>query len=56
MDAAQVCNRCREGPLWNDRAFGQSGRKADPNVWTGWLQREDAGDGWTLLDAVIVFR
>lgn len=44
-DAAQVCNRCREGPLWNDRVFGQSGGKADPNVCTGWLLREDAGDG-----------
>lgn len=55
-NAAQVFNWCREGPLWDDRVSGRSGGKANPNVGMGWLLREDAGDGWRLLDAVIVFR
>lgn len=44
-NAAQVCNRCRKGPLWNDRVFGRSGEKAGPNVWMGWLLGKGAGDG-----------
>lgn len=54
QDATQVCDQWREGLLWNDRVFGGSGGKAGPNVWTGWLLREDTVDGWRLLDAVIV--
>lgn len=55
-NAAQVFSWCREGHLWDDRVSGRSGGKANPNVGMGWLLREDAGDGWWLLVAVIVFR
>lgn len=44
------------GLFRDDRVSGRSGGKAGPNVGIGRLLREDASDGWRLLDAVIVFR
>lgn len=58
-NAAQVFKWCREGLLWDDRVSGRSGGKAKPECGDGMVAsmlREDASDGWWLLDAVIVFR
>lgn len=59
-NAAQVFNWCEEGPLQDDRVSGRSiWRESQPKCGDGMVAvvlREDASDGWWLLDAVIVFR
>ena len=58
-NAAQVFNRGAAVPLPVDRVSRRSGGKAEPprvDEAVAVAAREDAGDGWPLLEAVIVFR